>query len=360
MPILSQIITPSNVLTVQTTKTIGGTSLFGVGNLTSLNVNSATATSLATGRTISITGDLTYTSGSFNGSANVTGTGTLANSGVTAGTYNNATVTVDAKGRVTSASSGTGGGVSSFNTRTGAVTLTSGDVTGALGYTPPQANGTGASGTWNITSNFANNLTQGFNSNWNTDFQQAPAGSTILRGDTSTGSNTGGPGGSWWFQQNMRHTNGSNFWGTQVAWGWEDNANRLRTRNVQAGNFGGWVEYLNTAGHTFSGNLTMSGNITAFSDERLKKDWTPVAEDFVARLSLVKNGAYTRTDSEFRQAGVSAQDWQKLLPETVMTDADGFLSIAYGNAALVSVVELAKVVIELKAEVQSLKAKLKE
>jgi hypothetical protein len=28
-------------------------------------------------------------------------------------------------------------GVSSFNTRTGAISLTSGDVTGALGYTPP-------------------------------------------------------------------------------------------------------------------------------------------------------------------------------------------------------------------------------
>ena len=48
-------------------------------------------------------------------------------------------------------------GVSSFNTRTGAVTLASSDVTGALGYTPPQANGTGASGTWaiNITGNAA-------------------------------------------------------------------------------------------------------------------------------------------------------------------------------------------------------------
>jgi hypothetical protein len=54
---------------------------------------------LATGRTIGMTGDVTWTSASFNGSGNVTGTATLANSGVTAGTYNS--VTVDAKGRVT-------------------------------------------------------------------------------------------------------------------------------------------------------------------------------------------------------------------------------------------------------------------
>jgi len=50
-----------------------------------------------------------------------------------------------------------GNGVTSFNTRTGAVTLSSADVTTALGYTPPQPNGTGASGTWaiNVTGNAA-------------------------------------------------------------------------------------------------------------------------------------------------------------------------------------------------------------
>lgn len=67
----------------------------------------ATATQLATGRTIALTGDVTYTSPSFNGTANVTAAATLANSGVVAGTYNNNAAqvrpfTVDAKGRVTS------------------------------------------------------------------------------------------------------------------------------------------------------------------------------------------------------------------------------------------------------------------
>jgi len=42
--------------------------------------NAATATALATGRTISLTGDVTYTSGSFNGTGNVTGAATLATS----------------------------------------------------------------------------------------------------------------------------------------------------------------------------------------------------------------------------------------------------------------------------------------
>ncbi len=83
----------------------------------------------------------------------------------------------------------------------------------------------------------------GSSGNLNTDFQNTPAGSTRIQGDDANLTNS--PGGTWWFYQNMRHSNGSSFWGTQVAWGWEDNANRLRTRNVQNNSFGGWVSYWN-------------------------------------------------------------------------------------------------------------------
>lgn len=72
-----------------------------------LSGNATTATTLATGRTIAITGDLAYTSGSFNGSANVTGTGTLATVNSNVGSFTNATLTVNAKGLITAASSGT-------------------------------------------------------------------------------------------------------------------------------------------------------------------------------------------------------------------------------------------------------------
>ena len=63
-----------------------------------INANAVSATKLATARTISATGDATGPA-SFDGSANAAIALTLANSGVTAGTYGK--VTVDAKGRVT-------------------------------------------------------------------------------------------------------------------------------------------------------------------------------------------------------------------------------------------------------------------
>ncbi len=91
--------------------------------------NAATATRWATGRTIALSGDVTGTSAAFDGSAALSFAATLANSGVAAGTY--LKVTVDAKGRVTAASA-----------------MTSGDVTGALGFTP--ANKAGDSFTGSI------------------------------------------------------------------------------------------------------------------------------------------------------------------------------------------------------------------
>lgn len=88
---------------------------------------SGSAATLTTGRTIGMTGDVTWTSASFNGSANVTGTATLANSGATAGTYKS--VTVDAKGRVTAGTNPTtlsGYGI------TDALPISGGNLTGGL------------------------------------------------------------------------------------------------------------------------------------------------------------------------------------------------------------------------------------
>ena len=84
---------------------------------------------------------------------------------------------------------------------------------------------------------------RGGTGNYNTDFTNVPAGAMNHQGDDAYSTNS--PGGTWWFLDNYRHSNSTNYWGTQVAWGWEDNANRLRQRNVSGGNYSGWVSYWN-------------------------------------------------------------------------------------------------------------------
>ncbi len=101
------------------------------------------------------------------------------------------------------------------------------------------------------TSSFSNqsyNLRFGSSGNWNTDFTNTTAGGVRILGDVDGGTNA--PATGWWFQDNYRHSNAGNAWGTQVAWGWEGNANNLRTRNVSNGTYGAWVNYLNSANYS--------------------------------------------------------------------------------------------------------------
>jgi hypothetical protein len=85
-----------------TNQTIGGIKTFSSTISGSIDGNAATATKWATGRTLSITGDISYTSPSFDGSGNVTAAGTLATVNSNVGTYTK--ITINAKGLATAGS----------------------------------------------------------------------------------------------------------------------------------------------------------------------------------------------------------------------------------------------------------------
>lgn len=93
---------------LKSTTTTGALSIAVAADFPTLNQNTTgSAATLTTGRTIAITGDLAYTSPSFDGSTNVTAAGTLATVNTNVGSFTNATLTVNGKGLITAASSGT-------------------------------------------------------------------------------------------------------------------------------------------------------------------------------------------------------------------------------------------------------------
>jgi len=104
-----------------------------------------------------------------------------------------------------------------------------------------------------------------------------------------------------------------------------------------------------------TGALTSTTHVSS-SDERLKTNWRDLPPDFLAQLAQVKHGTYDRLDCDVTQDGVSAQSLQKLLPHSVISDHEGFMSVNYGNAALVSAVELAKLAVAQEARIAKLEA----
>lgn len=114
-------------------------------------------------------------------------------------------------------------------------------------------------------------------------------------------------------------------------------------------------------GNNFYGNagLTMAGNITAYSDMRLKTD-IEVISDALNKVCNLRGVTYTRIEGNERQTGVIAQEVQAVLPEAVKIgeDEDQTLSVAYGNLVgllIEAIKELNQTVTELRTEVNTLK-----
>ncbi len=116
-----------------------------------------------------------------------------------------------------------------------------------------------------------------------------------------------------------------------------------------------------------NGSGTVSGTWTVSSDERFKKNIEPIKNglDIVESLNPVK---YDLRKDEFpekkfsdnRQVGLIAQEVEKVLPEVVSTDAEGYKSVDYAkiNVLLIDAIKEQQQSIELlKKEIELLKSK---
>ena len=105
-----------------------------------------------------------------------------------------------------------------------------------------------------------------------------------------------------------------------------------------------------------NGSFTATGNVTAYSDIRLKEDIQPI-HNAVSKVQQLTGNTYTRNDlkdPDRRYGGVIAQEVEVVLPEAVGESEDGTKTVDY-NALIALLVESVK---ELKAEVDDLKAQL--
>lgn len=109
-----------------------------------------------------------------------------------------------------------------------------------------------------------------------------------------------------------------------------------------------------------AGSIYSSGGFTFLSDIRKKKviDYNQklTVED-IANAPLIH---YTlKDDKEQRvQVGSVAQYWEKKLPETVLKDEEGTLSMQYDVQAHTAAIVLARKVLEMQKEIDELKKKL--
>lgn len=264
-----------------------------------LNGVAAIAKKLETPRTIGITGDASW-SVTFDGSGNVTAALTLANSGATAGAYGNnitvPTLTVDAKGRVTSVSNTAIRAAST--TQSGLVQLSNSadDTSTTKAPTSKALN--------DVKKIFDNGIYVGNDA------------------DTVTG----------------------------PSFTWKNNLNTgLYLESVSE--IAAAVAGEKVAGFS-STRIWSKGDVVAFSDIRFKDNIEKITDPLNKVLNL--NGyTYNRNDLDgIRQIGVIAQELEKIVPEAVHTDLSGIKSVAYANLTAL----LIEAVKELNVKVDKLLA----
>ena len=104
-----------------------------------------------------------------------------------------------------------------------------------------------------------------------------------------------------------------------------------------------------------NGDFTARGNVTAYSDERLKENVEPIT-DALEKVQSMAGYTFNRTDRDKRLTGVLAQEVAKVLPEAVFEPDhnEEYYRVDYGSM----VGCLIEAIKELKSEVDTLKDQL--
>jgi len=97
---------------------------------------------------------------------------------------------------------------------------------------------------------------------------------------------------------------------------------------------GGWSASGNRLQMDMSGNLTMAGDVTAYSDARVKENIATI-ENALSKVLALRGVSYNRIDSDDKKTkiGVIAQETLPIVPEVVNQDNDGMYNVSYGNLA---------------------------
>ena len=105
-----------------------------------------------------------------------------------------------------------------------------------------------------------------------------------------------------------------------------------RNAEVELYHNGSEKAYTQSGGFYVNGTMTASGNVTAYSDEKLKDNIEPI-ENPIEKVKGINGVTFNRNDIEGnpRQTGVIAQEVETVLPEVVETDEKGIKTVSYGN-----------------------------